>query len=347
MRSFGTIVALLLAATTSAAAEVKLEHQMTHSGMCEASGAVALPQSSFGRSFVVANDEDNVLRIFAADRSGAGREVDLNPFFGLNPHDEDDKADLEGATWLGDRIYWIGSHSRSGKGKLRPQRAQFFATTVRGEGDLFDIIPIGSHPVQTLHVSFAALDPLLAAAIRLDQPEQASLAPEEHGFNIEGMSAGADGNSILIGLRNPLSSAGQALVVTLTNPRALLDAAEKPAFGPLLKLDLGGRGIRSMEYSEAARSFYIIAGPTGGSGGFELYRWSVTDDAKPMPIPGFSELVAKLDHFQPEAFFIDPTGRKLHLLSDDGDRPMPTGKPCNKLKDPATRAFRSAVITLD
>ena len=40
---------------------------------------------------------------------------------------------LSGAAWLGDRIFWIGSHGRNRDGKYRASRHRFFAVRILGE----------------------------------------------------------------------------------------------------------------------------------------------------------------------------------------------------------------------
>jgi hypothetical protein len=105
---------------SQAVAGVKVGDVMNHEGVCEPSGAVALPEGTFGRMFVVAEDEHNILRVYRADRGGPPLPVpsgDLNKHLLLDPDEENDKADFEAATWLNGKAFWIGSHSRSGKGQ--------------------------------------------------------------------------------------------------------------------------------------------------------------------------------------------------------------------------------------
>src|SRR6266704_2712709 len=78
-----------------------------YSGMADASGAV--PVSS--NLFVAASDEDNILRLYRSDRSGAPlKQFDCNAFLEL--HGKNLEADLEAAARIGDRAFWIGSHGR-------------------------------------------------------------------------------------------------------------------------------------------------------------------------------------------------------------------------------------------
>jgi hypothetical protein len=99
------------------------------------------------------------------------------------------------------------------------------------------------------------------------------LAPkEEGGLNIEGLTATPNGE-LLIGFRNPIPG-GKALILPLTNP---LDLIQKPEtevnaiFGEPIELDLGGLGIRSIEYWQVYQVYLIIAGAYDGSDQFALY----------------------------------------------------------------------------
>jgi hypothetical protein len=148
----------------------------------------------------------------------------------------------------------------------------------------------------------------------------------------------------LIGLRNPLSAKKKALVISLKNPEAVVDEGAKPALGDLIKLDLHGRGVRSLEYSAGAQSYFIVAGPVANDGAFELYRWSGHD--KPKAVKGSAAAFAKIRDFHPEAMFVDASGKKLHLLSDDGDVRMEGDIACKELP-PSKQSFRSVVITLE
>ncbi|MHC4542539.1 MAG: hypothetical protein ACYS74_22615 [Planctomycetota bacterium] len=104
---------------------------MVYRGMCDASAAVALDEETF----VVAGDGSNILRVYKT--TGAGMPVstcDLTDFLGSKP------VDIEGVARVGDRIYWIGSHSRDRQGQVQPSRYRFFATIIKSE---IDIEPVG------------------------------------------------------------------------------------------------------------------------------------------------------------------------------------------------------------
>src|SRR5262245_24737821 len=347
MRGIACAAVLVLLMVTHAVAGVRVGPVISHDGACEPSGAVALPEGSFGQMFVMAEDEHNILRVYRAGESGKPLVVpsgDLNKHLELNPDDEDDKADLEAATWLNHKVYWIGSQSRSKKGKLRKARWQFFSTTMQVNGPSVQILPSMSY--HNLLAAFAALDPVLSKAIQLNVQERESLVPEKEGFNIEGITADADGHSILIGLRNPLSADKKALLVSLQNPEEVVEKGAQPVLGSLIMLDLQSRGVRSIEYSAGAQSYFIVAGPTGDDGAFELYSWSGREHDQLTIVNGSAAAFAALPDFHPEAMFIDASGRKLLFLSNDGDRKMEGDIACKELVA-SKRAFQSVVFMLE
>src|SRR6185503_14411051 len=84
----------------------------TYRGMCDASAAVSLNADLFA----VANDEDNVLRVYHCQPGGLPAfSFDMTSFLRIGKkHPE---ADIEGSATIGDRVYWITSHGRNAKGK--------------------------------------------------------------------------------------------------------------------------------------------------------------------------------------------------------------------------------------
>ena len=100
-----------------------------HRGVCDASAAVFLPDGS--TRFLVADDEDQkdtAIRLYDAEQDGGPvAEFRLSNKI-LEPDPKEPEIDLEGSAWSGNRIFWIGSHSRSRKGKYRSSRHRLFAT---------------------------------------------------------------------------------------------------------------------------------------------------------------------------------------------------------------------------
>jgi Protein of unknown function (DUF3616) len=187
--------------------------------MCDPSAAVAISDTLF----IVASDEDNVLRVYARENPGAPQKFDLNSF--LRPDEDHPEADIEGGTRIGDRIFWIGSHGRNKEGKLRPSRHRLFATTVTIVGDKVTVNPVGLPYTKLLE------DLAQAPALQKYNLENASRkAPEsKDGLNIEGLAATSQG-TLMIGLRSPIPG-DKALIVPLDNPQQILEGGtgEVPA----------------------------------------------------------------------------------------------------------------------
>src|SRR5262245_22778125 len=97
--------------------------ELLHTGLCDASAGVALDEGYFA----VADDENNTLCNYRNDRSGPASTVSNVSLF-LEVKESKPESDMEGAAWLGDRIYWIASHGRNKDGKFRESRHRFFAT---------------------------------------------------------------------------------------------------------------------------------------------------------------------------------------------------------------------------
>jgi hypothetical protein len=345
---FGFIPAAALCIGSSGAAgqagDIKI-----YTGMCEPSGAVAFPEGTFGDRFIVANDEDNVLRAYSAAQGGAPLELtgaDLDSALKPTPQRE---ADLEGATWLNGKVFWIGSHSRNNDGELRDDRWQFFSTEIVDENGTLTVQLSPTSSLRMLLPAVAERDTLLKEKIALEVDEDRDLQPDKRGFNIEGLTAAADGRSVLIGLRSPLTASNEAIIITLSNPEDVLangnngqstGTPEKKTselmLGTIFRLDLKRRGIRSIEYPKALNEYLLVAGPIGGSEPYELYRWSGDEGDAPAPIDGSAGLIAAHPDFTPEAMIIDPAGTQVQLLSDDGDR-------C----DEDAPEFRSIVVPIE
>lgn len=305
MRSAAALLVLLAAAAGA---------QTRYEGLCDASAAVALG----ARHFVVADDEHNRLTIYRRGEAKAVGEVELDRFLKT-----DKEADLEGAAQVGNRIYWIASHARNSAGKLREDRQRFFATEIRGT----TVEPIGKPYTALLTDLLAA--PTLAPLKLSDAAARAAEA--DGGFNIEGLAAAPDG-SLLIGLRNPIPQ-GRALVIPLLNPADLVAGKGPARFGSAIRLDLGGRGVRSIDRIGAG--YLIVAGPPADEGSFALFHWSGKPNDMPAPFK------AELGTLRPEALFAWPDGQ-VTALSDDGG--VMVGKKACKDADKDKRAFRALDI---
>ncbi len=305
-------------------------------GMCDASAAVPLSANVF----MVADDEDNVLRTYDADRGGPPLwSVDVSAAIGIAPKATKPgnkpkrvpEADLEGATRVGDLGLWMSSHGRNRSGKLKRERLRLFVTRLPTESDA----TVGEAAVSVVGTAYEGLLEDLVAEPRLDAFDLAAaaeLAPNEPGgFNLEGMTSRRAGG-VWLGFRNPIPG-GQALMIPLLNPEALMEGA-RARFGDPVRLDLGGLGVRAL--SDLDGQVIIAAGSYESGGTSRLYRWREGQEP---------ELVTELTFhdFNPEGVFSPKGRRELLLISDDGSR-RHNGVECKALKDRARKRFRGVWV---
>jgi len=311
--------------------------QLQHYGICDASGAVALDNNRF----IVANDEDNLLRVYSANDSGTPfTTFDINNYFTDNSKKKE--VDIEAATELNGLIYWITSHGRNKKGKRKPLRHQFFANKITNLGQPI-LEQVGDSYTQLLFKDIFQDERL--KDYELEKAEK--LAPkEEGGLNIEGLTATPNGE-LLMGFRNPIPR-GKALILPLTNPLDIIQKDESEVhaiFGNPIELDLGGLGIRSIEYWQDYKVYLIIAGAYDVSEEFAIYQWSGNCKDTPQKI----ESINLPPNFRPEAVLFYPNRKnQFQILSDDGAIVRANGTECKEIEDENNpeKYFRSLWITV-
>jgi hypothetical protein len=276
-----------------------------YEGVCEASAAAVLD----GSHFVVASDETDVAMIY--ERNVA---APIEPPYAF----EVGVTDVEAAARIGETIFWLTSHSLNKDGEDKPKRKVLFATSVSGDLKLEK----AGNPYRDLR---AALAPLVGI-------DENTLA---ESLNIEGLAA-TPGGDLLVGLRGPLTEDQRALVVKIEKPFDLVgltppaptDGADPIA--AVSKLDLGGRGIRSIELvGTGEHTFLIVAGSVEDGGAApSLYWWDGTHD----PIPGPDVSLGTV----PEALVVWD-GQTAQAIGDNGDN-------CSD-EEPEPRWFPSAEVT--
>jgi hypothetical protein len=331
-----------------------------HSGPCNASTALPLG----GALFVVGDNQEKppvTLRVYRSGHSGPAVGEGTIPAQSVAPvKDGHPELDLEGSARIGPLSYWIGSHGAAeareatddgngGKGKSkgggaigepRPNHRRLFATKLGvrsgadGKGVALTVEPVGR--AYTTLIEDLAVDPRHSSFSLAEAAQRPAKA--KGGLNIEGLAATPDGE-LLIGFRNPLPE-GKALVVTLTNPNAVI-GGEKAVFGDPVLLDLGGLGIRSLERVNG--TLLIVAGPAEGSKGkttpSALYRWNGQVGQPPVRLRTFGPVDGT--PLNPEALFAQ--GDSLVVLSDDGNQER-DGKACQD-RPKAKQTFREIRLT--
>lgn len=304
-----------------------------HTGMCDASAAIPLDE----HHFLVASDEDSYLRVYRCDESG-GLVVDpISVHEWLSLDEPQAESELEAAAQVGDVTYWISSHGRNTKGKLKLDRHHFFGTRVTWDGGNLDIALVGSPYHQLLEDMLRHTDLSTFTHEELQDDKIAELAPKREGaVNIEGLCAYGDG--LLIGFRNPIPE-GKALLIPMKNPLAVLKDGEAPQFRKPILLDLDGLGVRSIEYCPQRQCYLIIAGSFESGGQFALYKWSGERTDKPTH-------EFDLEGLNPESIITYPGIEQIQILSDNGaDHNNDEGSACKDLPADSPRKHFISVWT--
>ena len=336
-------------------------------GTCDASTAVAVDAATM----LVADDENQALRLYSRTASGYPiASFDYTTALGLTDVSSGlpREVDIEASTRIGSRIYWLGSHSNASGGNQRPNRSRLFATDITGLGAAATLSFAGYYA--GLKTDLLAWDSgnghgLGANFFGFTASTATGIIPETvdgSGFNIEGLTVAPDGTTGWLAFRAPISPASartKALIVPITNFAALVGgspAAGPAAFGAPIQLDLGGRGIRSIERSFSVGGYVIVAGPAATATGaapndFRLYRWSgVATDA---PRITSASLAGLSSTGSPEGIVEVPANAgsttAIQMIADSGaanwygDAP---GAACKDLTEPRFKAFRADSIAL-
>jgi hypothetical protein len=316
----------LAACTTTKTPEAPRD--LVFTGMCDASAAVPLDD----HRFVVADDEDNVLRSYDSSAPGGPLwKTDVSQAIGVSAKPGKaqrgaPEADIEAATRIGDVSFWMTSHGRNSSGKSKPERLRLFAAELPSSGGS---LAVTGRPYEHLLDDLLA-EPRLARFALREAAERAPKSPG--GLNLEGMTARKEGG-VWIGFRNPIPE-GKALLVPLLNPEQVV--RDSPArFGEPRLLDLGGLGVRAISQREGR--YLILAGRYDSGAGTRLYSW---DGAEKVVLDTRDQLA----DLNPEGFFSPPGRSGVLVLSDDGARSI-DGIECKRLEDPALKRFRARWVT--
>ncbi|MGO8023918.1 DUF3616 domain-containing protein [Rhizobium leguminosarum] len=275
--------------------------------ICEASAAALLDQS---RVAIASDDFDTILTYQRGKPAPVGK-FDLG----------DDVTDIEAGARIGDRIYWVTSHSLNSDGEDKKKRKMLFATKVGSDGTL-----------SSDGKKYRGLRQDLAAA--LGRSEERLVAD----LNIEGMTATPDGH-LLIGLRGPETMPGdKAILVEIANPGELVASdGARADVTRVVTLDLSdgigtsGRGIRDIAL--VGDQYIIVAGaePDGGVPTPRLFWWDgQSENVAAGPPADFSGMT-------PEGIVVW-NEHEAEVLSDNGGATI-NGVECNDKSPPSNAYF--------
>lgn len=325
----------------------------TKTGSSDASAAVALDS----KYMIVGDDEANVLRVYDREGGSAVYEWDYSAALGISG-----EVDLEAAALVGDTLYLTGSHSNTKKGIDAESREVVFSVKVGGTG---------ANTTFTYQGKFTGFEAALVAWDQSGANGKAAgyfgfaassgkgIAPENtNGFSIEGMTTSIDNNQLWLGFRAPqtdTTTRDKALIVPVENYQALLaGTATVPAFGAAIELNLGGRGIRSIDKAADGSGYLIIAGPAGGASeqvtnDFRLFTWDGKAASQPQELDNNLDALLKATGGSFESI-VSPAsikpGTQIQLLQDNGDTVWSGQTEVSKDLPPANQQFKGNLVTL-
>ncbi|MFJ4031902.1 DUF3616 domain-containing protein [Streptomyces griseoluteus] len=300
-----------------------------------------------GGYVLVANDEDNTLRLYDGSASGAPvRSWNLSSALGATK-----EVDIEGAARVGNTVYWTGSLGNNKDGVYKADRNTVFTTTLSGSGAATSVaFGTAGHRLRDDLVTWdhANGDRYGFAAATADgqTPKQVD------GFNVEGLEfAPGSTTTAYVGFRAPLvppSEGGKALLVPVTNMDQVVRGT-KAAFGTPVELDLGGLSVRDLRRNDKGQ-YLIVAGSWAAednSAPYALYRWDGVAGHQPVKVldlptadaGGWESVVSVPD--------LDVPGGRVQLITDDGSADLyGDGTQAKDLTHPEWQKSRSTFFTL-
>ncbi|MFG2978018.1 DUF3616 domain-containing protein [Streptomyces sp. NPDC048331] len=284
-------------------------------GSADASAAVDVG----GGYAVVADDESNVLRLYDRSRSGAPvRTWDFSSQLGVGK-----EVDIEGATRIGNTVYWTGSLGNNKDGEYKAPRNTVFTTTVSGSGA--GAQPAYGRSYKKLREDLVAWDKANGNRYGFAAGTADGEAPKQiDGFNVEGLEfAPGSTSTAYLGFRAPpapVVPGGKALIVPVTNFDQVLASGAEATFGAGIELDLGGLSVRDIR-KNAAGQYLILAGSWAAddnSDPYALYRWDGVPGHAPvgradLPTtdPGGWEAIVEVPD-------LTVPGARVQLITDSG-----------------------------
>jgi len=326
----------------------------TTEGSSDASTAFALPDGFM----LVADDEANVLRVYPRAGGAAVKEWSYEtdgPKLGK-------ELDLEAGVRIGDTLYLTGSNSNKKDGGDAPDRSHLFAVKVSGTGAATTFTYVGQF--SALEAQLVAWDVsnghgLGANHFGFAVSAGAGVVPERvDGFSVEGMTSAPNDSALWLGFRAPQtggSTRAKALIVPVQNYAALVGGtAAQATFGAPIELELGGRGIRSIDKGTDG-NYLIVAGPAGAASpdvdrNFALFAWNGNPSSAPVELSNDLDALRKATGGSFESTVEVPgpvkAGTQVQLLLDNGDTVWPGQTKASKDLDPADQKFDGVVVRL-
>lgn len=325
----------------------------TTEGSSDASTAFPLPDNFM----IVADDEANVLRVYPRAGGAAVKEWSYE----LEGPKLGKELDLEAGVRIGDTLYLTGSNSNKKDGGDAPDRSHLFAVKVSGTGAATTFSYVGQF--SQLEAQLVAWDATNGHGLGANHfgfavSAGAGIVPERvDGFSVEGMTSAPRDGALWLGFRAPQTGAStraKALIVPVQNYAALVGGtATQAAFGAPIELELGGRGIRSID-KDTDGNYLIVAGPAGAASpdvdrNFALFAWDGNLATAPVELSNDLDTLRKDTggSFESTVELTGPAraGTQVQLLLDNGDTKW-DGSTASKDLPPAQQKFEGFVVRL-
>ena len=263
-----------------------------YDGICEASAAIRIDDAHFA----VASDELDMVAVY---QFGVAQPLRWSDDLGK-------LSDIEGVAQVGSVSFWTTSHSLKKNGDAKAKRNKIFAT-----------VTINQQPVE-VGEKYNEMTVRLVDALAAHPSVSLNRRDILKALNIEGLAATPKGE-LLIGLRAPLDDKGNAIVVNIGDPFALLNLPQAdlaPAQDNLsiTLIDLDGKGIRSFARIPESDHYLIVGGASQSTEAeFELFKWSPqTNEAIVMP----NAQLTAFDKASPEGMIVNTNG-SVTLFGDN------------------------------
>ncbi|MFE7563022.1 hypothetical protein [Kitasatospora sp. NPDC057500] len=329
------------------AASAAVQHSADSRYLTGSSDASAAVDAGNGY-IVVADDESNVLRLYDRNASGAPvRTWDFSSALGVTK-----EIDIEGATRVGNTVYWTGSLGNNKDGEIKTARHIVFATTVTGSGATTQLSLAGSSSV--LRGDLINWDRAHGDRYGFAAGSAAGEVPKQvDGFNVEGLEfAPGSTTTAYVGFRAPLTPAvtgGRALLVPVTNFPSLLSGSHA-TFGEPVELDLGGLSVRDLRRN-ALGQYLIVAGSWAAddnSDPYALYRWDGQPGSQPVKLLDLPTSDAGGWEAAPDVPDLTAPGARVQLITDNGSAVLYNdGIEAKDLANPEFKKSRTTWFTVN
>lgn len=321
-------------------------------GSSDASGVV-----TWGNYLIVGDDEANVVRVYDKNGGAAISEFDYGTALGLTG-----EMDFEAMALVGNTLYLTGSHSNDKKGVEAPGREVITSlkiTTVDGK----PTFTVTADKYTGLVAALTAWDAAgagghAAGYYGFATSAGAGIVPENtNGFSIEGLTTSKTDDALWLGFRAPQMDnvvRDKALIIAVTNYKDVLaDSTKAPNF-EAIELNLGGRGIRSIDKASDGSGYLIIAGPSGGASAdvpndFRLFTWDGDKTHQPVELDNNLDALLKVTGGSFESIASPASinaGTQILLVQDNGDTVWSGQTQASKDLKPADQQFKGNLVTL-